>query len=88
VSSDSRAALPPRVSLPSLEHWSRQEKPHRVDSGFQPTFFADRYPLVVQLAKVAVDAGIAPFLVLDVLKVAAAAMILPQAWRLLGRRLG
>ena len=32
-------------------------------------------------------AGIAPFLVLDVLKVAAAAMVLPQAWRLLGRRL-
>jgi len=36
----------------------------------------------------AVAAGLAPFLVLDVLKVAAAAMILPQAWRLLGRRLG
>ena len=35
----------------------------------------------------AVAAGIAPFLVLDVLKVAAAAMILPQAWRLIGRRL-
>jgi biotin transport system substrate-specific component len=36
----------------------------------------------------AVAAGIAPFLVLDVLKVAAASMILPQAWRLIGRKLG
>jgi biotin transport system substrate-specific component len=35
----------------------------------------------------AVAAGIAPFLVLDVLKVAAAAMILPQNWRLIGRHL-
>ena len=35
----------------------------------------------------AVAAGIAPFLVLDVLKIAAAAMILPQTWRLIGRRL-
>ena len=35
----------------------------------------------------AVTAGLAPFVVLDVLKVTAAAMILPQAWRLLGRRL-
>jgi biotin transport system substrate-specific component len=35
----------------------------------------------------AIAAGIAPFLVLDVLKVAAAAMILPQTWRLLGKRL-
>jgi biotin transport system substrate-specific component len=35
----------------------------------------------------AVAAGIAPFLVLDVLKVAAASMILPRAWRLIGRRL-
>ena len=35
----------------------------------------------------AVAAGIAPFLLLDVLKVAAASMILPQAWRLIGRRL-
>ena len=35
----------------------------------------------------AVAAGIAPFIVLDVLKVAAAAMILPQTWRLLGKRL-
>ena len=39
-------------------------------------------------AGAAVTAGLAPFVVLDVLKVAAAAMILPQAWRLLGRRLG
>ena len=38
-------------------------------------------------AGAAIAAGLAPFLVLDVLKVAAAAMILPQAWRLLGRRL-
>jgi biotin transport system substrate-specific component len=38
--------------------------------------------------RAAVAAGIAPFLVLDVLKVAAAAMILPQTWRLLGKRLG
>lgn len=38
-------------------------------------------------ATAAVAAGIAPFLVLDVLKVTAAAMILPQAWRLIGRRL-
>jgi biotin transport system substrate-specific component len=36
----------------------------------------------------AVAAGIAPFLVLDLLKVAAASMILPQAWRLIGRKLG
>ena len=35
----------------------------------------------------AVAAGIAPFLVLDVLKVAAAAMILPQAWRVFGSKL-
>ena len=35
----------------------------------------------------AISAGIAPFLVLDVLKVAAAAMILPQTWRLIGKRL-
>ena len=37
--------------------------------------------------RAAIAAGIAPFLVLDVLKVAAAAMILPQTWRLVGRRL-
>jgi biotin transport system substrate-specific component len=36
----------------------------------------------------AVHAGLIPFVVLDVLKTAAAAMILPQAWRALGRRLG
>ena len=36
----------------------------------------------------AVTAGLVPFVVLDVLKTAAAAMILPQAWRALGRRLG
>jgi biotin transport system substrate-specific component len=35
----------------------------------------------------AFSAGVAPFLVLDVLKVVAAAMILPQTWRLLGKRL-
>jgi biotin transport system substrate-specific component len=37
--------------------------------------------------RAAVTAGIAPFLVLDVLKIAAAAMILPQTWRLVGKRL-
>jgi biotin transport system substrate-specific component len=31
--------------------------------------------------------GLLPFVLLDVLKVAAAAMILPKAWRLVGRRL-
>jgi biotin transport system substrate-specific component len=36
----------------------------------------------------AIAAGIAPFLVLDVLKIAAAAMTLPQTWRLLGKRIG
>ena len=35
----------------------------------------------------AITAGLAPFAVLDVLKVAAAAMILPQTWRVIGRRL-
>jgi biotin transport system substrate-specific component len=34
----------------------------------------------------AVAAGLAPFLVLDLLKAAAAAWILPRTWRLLGRR--
>jgi len=32
--------------------------------------------------------GLLPFVLLDVLKVTAAAMILPKAWRLAGRRLG
>ena len=36
----------------------------------------------------AVTMGLVPFVVLDVLKVTAAAMILPQAWRLFGTRLG
>jgi biotin transport system substrate-specific component len=36
----------------------------------------------------ALTAGLAPFVMLDVLKLTAAAMILPQTWRLLGRRLG
>ena len=36
----------------------------------------------------AVTAGLLPFVVLDVLKVTAAAMILPQAWRLFGSKLG
>jgi biotin transport system substrate-specific component len=35
----------------------------------------------------AVTAGLAPFVVLDVLKLIAAAMILPQAWRVIGPRL-
>jgi biotin transport system substrate-specific component len=35
----------------------------------------------------AVTAGLMPFVVLDVLKLTAAAMILPQAWRLIGGRL-
>lgn len=36
----------------------------------------------------AIAAGLAPFAILDVLKLTAAAMILPQAWRLIGRRIG
>jgi biotin transport system substrate-specific component len=35
----------------------------------------------------AMATGLAPFVILDVLKLTAAAMILPQAWRLLGPRL-
>ena len=38
--------------------------------------------------RAAVASGVAPFIVLDVLKVAAAAMVLPQTWRLVGKRLG
>jgi biotin transport system substrate-specific component len=35
----------------------------------------------------AIAAGVVPFLLLDVLKLVAAAMILPQAWRLISKRL-
>jgi biotin transporter BioY len=34
----------------------------------------------------AIQTGVAPFALLDLLKIAAAAMILPQAWRRLGTR--
>ncbi|MCC7008644.1 MAG: biotin transporter BioY [Acidobacteria bacterium] len=36
----------------------------------------------------ALTIGLAPFVLLDVLKLAAAAMLLPKTWRLAGRRLG
>jgi biotin transport system substrate-specific component len=35
----------------------------------------------------ALTTGLVPFVILDLLKVTAAALILPQAWRLAGRRL-
>ena len=40
----------------------------------------------LQSWSVVVATSVTPFLVADVLKAAAAAMILPQAWRLIGRR--
>jgi biotin transport system substrate-specific component len=43
---------------------------------------------VLHSASGAVTSGLVPFVVFDVLKLAAAAMILPQAWRLIGPRLG
>lgn len=41
---------------------------------------------VASSPRVAVAAGLAPFVVLDVLKVTAAAMLLPRTWRLVLRR--